>query len=181
MIKFKFNSDILNAFKNLIDKKFISYEYGSGEEEFNRAYGNIRLNFEDYNLDICNIEKTVNIFGEDDDISFFECSVSNQDFKPYIDEDITKTTVNETITEISIVEDEIIINKDENHIFFDQAIIIKTKNNIYMFSRDWQYSELITISNNDNYDTIYPIKKAKADWNNFGEYDIIVNRRTINI
>ncbi len=180
-MNFKISDDIIKILQDSIGKVFTSFEYGAGEAKFSRAYGNVRLNFTGVSLDVSNIEETVNVFGETDDISSFKCVVSKHKFVPYIEEDTVKTDVNEIVTGIEIVEDTININGGEQIIIFDQAIIVKTEKSIYMFSRDWQYSELITVSNTEDYDSVYSLNKVKSDWNNFGEYRVTVKRNKIKV
>ena len=45
-----------------------------------------------------------------------------------------------------------------------------------MFSRDIWFSEVITINENDNYDTVYPIDEVVETWSNDGENKVNVIR-----
>ena len=45
-----------------------------------------------------------------------------------------------------------------------------------MFSKSIWFSELIHISDNDDYDSIYPIEKVIEDWNSDGDYKVNVKR-----
>ena len=45
-----------------------------------------------------------------------------------------------------------------------------------MFSRDVWFSEEINISDNDDYDSVYPIESVIGHWGNEGDYDVVVKR-----
>ena len=80
-----------------------------------------------------------------------------------------------------VISDQITIQEGTYQIEFDEAIVIKTVKDVYMISRDWQYSELIHIYNHEDYDTVYPIKEVIDNWNNFGEYSVKVKRVKIHL
>ena len=50
-----------------------------------------------------------------------------------------------------------------------------------MFSKDVWFSEIINISDNDDYDSVYPIDSVIEHWNSEGDYEVAVKRtgRTI--
>ena len=75
-----------------------------------------------------------------------------------------------------IITDEISVGNGEYEIVFDTALIIKTKYQTIMFSRDVWFSEVINISDNENYDIVYPIDTVIEDWNNEGDYEVTVKR-----
>lgn len=157
--------------KSTMGKNFISYEC-ERLDRFNRTYGNIRLNFTNLNIDICNEQKTLIFFKELEDVAYFEMYKVNADlqFKPYIEESIPeKYDVVEIVQDIIIIEDTIHI-KDEYSIQFDMAIQINTFSNSYIFSKGWFFDEHIYISKNKNFDDVYSIEKVVSDWTGDGEY-----------
>ena len=64
----------------------------------------------------------------------------------------------------------------EYEIVFDTALIIKTESQTIMFSRDVWFSEVINISDNDDYDCVYPIDSVIEHWSNEGDYEVTVKR-----
>ena len=59
---------------------------------------------------------------------------------------------------------------------FDQAIIIRTETKVIMFSRDIWFSEDITISEHDDYNSIFPISQVVDSWSDDGENKVNVIR-----
>ena len=179
MLRNTFNKEELAMFQSIIGTQFISYECGIGEIQFNRAYGNMRLNFSDFSIELENIEKPTTYCGETDDISGFSCRMCSlgKEFKPYIEEKTVVTDVSEIVTSVEIVEDTVHINND-GEICFSSAVIIRTQTRNYMFYRTYQYNENILISDSDDYNLVYPIHNVIEDWSNDGENQVSVERNT---
>ena len=83
--------------------------------------------------------------------------------------------------DIEIVNDSICINDGEFEISFDQAIIIRTESKLIMFSRDIWFSEDITISEHDDYNSIFPIYQVVDSWSDDGENKVNVIRTSRNL
>ena len=75
-----------------------------------------------------------------------------------------------------IIKDKINVNNGEYEIAFDRAIVIRMEKGILMFSRGIWFSEEIAISENDQYDTLFPIEEVVDAWSNEGEYMVRVER-----
>ncbi|MCD7827123.1 MAG: hypothetical protein LUG85_01105 [Clostridiales bacterium] len=178
MFKAKLSEEAINFLCKKIGKKLVSVELGESEAKFSRSYGNIRINFEENAIDLSNLEKPTPFLGKLDDISGFSAKIEdrNKPFVPYLNEKTHTIEINEKITSITVVNDNITINNGKWRIEFDEAIIIKTEENVYMISRDWQYSEIIQFSGHGNYDKIYPINSVIENQSNFGEFSVDVQR-----
>ena len=168
------DKNMIELLKNLKNTKFISYECG---KIFNLASGNLKINTDKISLEITNFLKEDLFFDENEEFAVFECKKSNSKFKPYCDTTLKKFGIEENIINIEIINDFISVNNGEYEFSYDQAIIIKTQNKTIMFSRDVWFSEVITISDNDNYDDVFPISEVKETFSNYGEYKVEVKRR----
>ena len=175
MVDATLNKNMLCLLKKLKNSKFISYECAKNHGS---AYGNLRINTDNGSIEITNIEKTMPFFDIEEDVTSFECEISDPcaEFKPYCIEPFESFEVGEIITGIEIINDEINVNDGEYEISFDQAIIIRTEKQTIMFSRDIWFSEVITIFDNDNYDAFFPVEQAIDAWSEDGENDVKVIR-----
>ena len=169
----KMKQILLNAKSN----RFISYEYGKNDV-LPRAFGNIRINFDTFSIDLTNEEHSLSFFGKNEDITHFACEKVNPNtpFEPATVTETKITTVNKLITDIELITDTINVNNGEYQITFDVAIVFRMKNDIIMFARDTWFSELITIADNDDYDQVFSIDDVKEAWSNDGEYQVDVQR-----
>lgn len=154
---------------------FVSYECG---KVFNNAYGNLRINTDVDSIELTNLQKVVPFFDDEEDVSGFMCKQvdKNSEFKPYCEETPQTFEVGESIKDIEIINDSISINDDEFEISFDQAIIIRTESKVIMFSRNIWFSEIITISEHDDYDSLHPISQVIETWSDQGENRVNVRR-----
>lgn len=177
----KFDSATLSILAEQKGKKLQSYECGSGELMFGRAYGNVRLNFESCALELENTQKPFIVLGEPDDIAFLTCSSIelSSAFQPYVDEDTCSLPIDAIVTDVAIVEETVELNQGAFKAVFDNALIVYTDKGAYMFSRGWHYSELIFISCDDNYDAVYPVSQDTEAWSNDGEEIVSISRRKI--
>lgn len=175
MINAKLSSNMLSTLKSLIGNHLISCD---GAFNNNVAYGNIQINTDLGSVEINNAVTTLPYFDEQEDISIFTCTASqiNKNFKPFCDEPYTTIPINEKIIGISIINDSIFVEQEHYAINFDMAIIIQTIGHSYVISRDWFFSETITLSIDEDFDDVYPISRVISDWNNDGEYTVSVTR-----
>ena len=178
MLDKRLSSEELSLLRSTIGSKFMSYECGSGEAQFSRTYGNIRLNFSNQSFELENYETATMYCGETDDMSGFSCHVCSSciEFKPYIKEATLVKEIFETVIGVEVVEDTIRIDNEEREIRFSSAIVVRTQMNEYMFYRTYQYNENIFISNSDNYDVAYSVCNVIADWSNDGDNRVSVER-----
>ena len=175
MVNASLNKNMLCLLKKLKSSKFISYECAKNHSS---AYGNLRINTDNGSIEITNIEKTMPFFDIEEDVTSFECEISDSyaEFKPYCIEPFEAFEVGEIITGIEIINDEINVNDGEYEISFDQAIIIRTEKQTIMFSRDIWFLEVITIFDNDNYDEFFSVEQAIEAWSEEGKNDVKVIR-----
>ena len=178
MLDKRLSSEEFALLQSTIGSKFISYECGSGEAQFSRTYGNIRLNFSNQSIELENYETATMYCGEADDVSGFSCHACSScvEFKPYVKEATLVKEISETVTGVEVVEDTIHIDNEEREAKFSSAIVVRTQMNEYMFYRTYQYNENIFISNSDNYDVAYPVCNVIADWSNDGDSQVSVER-----
>lgn len=88
--------------------------------------------------------------------------------------------IDEKIQSVEIVNDEINVNDGEYEITIDQALIIRTRDNVYSFYKDWMYSEVINIAVDRNNETVYDVEKVKYEWSDSG-VDPTTIKRTIKV
>ena len=177
MEKAIFNAEMRNILKSIIGKTFVSYECEDSDGP-NMTYGNFRINTDVEAIDVSNETKVMPFFDAEEDVACFAC-IKADPGNPYVPDVVTSTRtvpVQGIIRAVSLVNDAINVNNGEYQITFDQALIIRTDDRIFMFSKDIWFSEMIKISDTDDYDNIYPIASVIEDWNNDGEYIVTVNR-----
>lgn len=177
MVEMKFTQDMIKTIQSMKGKTITSYQCAK-IDEWSRTYGNFRINFEDYAIDFTNRVKGVPFFDEVEEVAGFECAkvYSDAPYEPGIVRDVQIVPVDEVVQSIEVITDEIDVNHGEYQITFDEAVIIHTEYQTIMFSRDVWFSEIIHISTDDNYDNIYPIDSVIENWNNEGDYEVIVKR-----
>ena len=175
MVYATLNKDMIELLKNLKFSNLISYECA---KTYNTAYGNLRINTDKYSIELSNIEKTMPFFDITEDVACFECKVSNPSikFKPYCIEPFEEFEIGEKIENIEIINDVIDVNDGEYEISFDRAIIFRTDKRDIMFSRNIWFSEVITISENDDYDAVYSIDEVIEAWSDEGDNEVNVIR-----
>ena len=176
MIKAKFSSEMLKILKGMVGKDLCSYECGNMVP--NEAYGNLRINLNDFAIEILNEVNELPFYDSTEDISYFTCQKKSlrKSFKPYCEEPSEKHLINENVLSVHIIEDNISINDGEYDISFDMAIIIETNKHKYVFSRGWFFSETIDISVDKEFDDVYPISRVVEDWSDEGDNKVNVIR-----
>lgn len=175
MVYATLNEEMIKLLRNLKFSDLISYE---GAKTHNTFYGNLRINTDKGSIELSNIKKTMPFFDITEDIACFECKVSNPEvkFKPYCIEPFEVFKIDGKIENIEIINDVVDVNDGEYEISFDRAIIFRTNKGDIMFSRDIWFSEVITMNENDDYDTIYPIDDVVETWSNDGDNKVNVIR-----
>lgn len=181
MIRAQFDSEMLEILKETVGKRFVSYECGTGEEKWNRTYGNLRLNFEDFAVDLLNEEKPFQTPYGVDDFACFSCTKMKHScaFHPYVNEPTKVHPINETITKVEIFQDTIRKKQMDFEFCCDTAILFHMPTRTIMFSRRGVCDEGIYIASASDFDKIYPISKVVEDWE-MGEIPVSVERnRTV--
>lgn len=177
MVQAVFSHEMREVLKNMAGHEFISYEYGEDAVP-GTAYGNIKLNFDDGSIDLRCEETPLPFFGEMEDVACFTCRrISSDD--PFVPAVITSTNqvfINERIVSVSIITDNIDIDQGKYNFVFDVAVIIHCEHHTIMFARGIWFSEVITISYDDDYEMVFPMQRIIESWSNEGEYDVQVQR-----
>ena len=179
----------IKILSSLIGQKFLYYEYGE-ERKFGlkifQGKINMRLHFSNIHFNLNNNEYEPE--GRDNELAWFYLSDINSEksFKPYAGSFIVPINVNDIVTGVEIIRENVkIIDKDSNEVLednkADSAIIIRTENNIYMFYRQYIFDEQIKVVNHDNFEEVYPLEKAKRDWDNDQEYLDVITREIIKL
>ena len=179
MIEAKFNLAMREIIKGMKGKTFKSYE---GVPEFQDVpvefYGNFRINLGKESIDFTNLARTTEFAGTIEDVFCFECERAEQDseFQPYLAGPHLVYMVNERIRSVAIVADKVYVPDEDYEIEFDMAFVLRTKYNIYTFTRGWYYWESIEVHIDRNKELPYPTEKVQADWDNIQE-GVTISRR----
>ncbi len=177
MTKATFTNEERALLADMKGKIFVSYECEK-DPPFSRAYGNVRINTDAYSAEIRNETEPFPFFGETEDMSRFSCTKVNPSvpFRPAVVKDSQIVPVNEKIISAELITDTIDVNNGEYVFVFDAALILRTEKRTFMFARDIWFSENITIAENDDYDSIFPLETAKESLSNYGEYPVKATR-----
>lgn len=171
-----FNKNMLLMINELINNnlEYIIYEVSN----HNKSFGDLSLNFNNKLLKITNYE---DMHGWDDeyDSSHFSCEFVDKYIPSVSNATTNKININDKVIDINIIYDE--ITNKYYHFNYDMALEIKTEKHTYIISRDYFYSELISINIDKNFDEIYPISKVIEDWNEDSNYVTEIKRNKINI
>ena len=146
------------------------------------VHGNFRLALGQFAVDIeCKsfaaelLDLNGRIFTED--FPCFCCQKKDlkDRFEPYVVSKPVSFIINEVITEVLLIRDEIKASNGE-HVYMDQALVVKTAEKAYTFSRcEWFLSD-IEINVSDKIEGYMPVKNVKELWNGEGRYSVDVNR-----
>ena len=169
-----FDKDMIKMLKNQIGRNIdcIMYEGSSGN---NTSFGDLAVKIEDVLVEISNHED-MDGWDEEYDSSHFACEVIDE-YIPCVNHAELKTIeINEMIKNINIIYDE--IQNDYYNFNYDMGLEIITENHKYLISRDYYYSEILTISIDKDLDDIYPVSKVIDDWKDDDSIiNVIVNRK----
>lgn len=173
MIEARFSPQMKEILKKLKGEEFISY--GSKEISVDGSAYNGAINLQTSNV-------TLRISNEGKQIPWFKGETKEEVFSFSCEKiDVLKDGkvifVKEKIDEVSLIYDTITIPEKNYQIVFDMALIIKTEKHLYLISREWHFLECLNINLDKDYDDIYPIKKVMEDWNNFGNWQVDVDRK----
>ncbi|MCR5606960.1 MAG: hypothetical protein K6F69_09120 [Treponema sp.] len=146
MIVHGINEKEVQILKSLIGTRLICFK-SQQKDSWNRIFGNIALVTEKAEIELRNELTEIDYFGDSEDVSKFYVNqiTAENPFCLMIEDSVIETSVNETITDIIIVKDEIIVKdssgKSIYEISTDDAVIIKTDSSAYVISRDWHLEE----------------------------------------
>lgn len=178
----------LQMLKTLIGTKLVCFK-SQKKDSWNRIFGNIAIITDKTEIELRNELTDIEYFGDSEDVSkFYVNQISaSKPFSLMIEDEVFKTSVNEIITDIIIVEDEISIKDSSGkpiyEITMDDAVIIKTDNSTYAISREWSLEEeLIFIKTSDYKKNIYSIEQIISEWSDEDENFIATcNRKEISL
>ena len=175
MVKQTFTKEMINIISEMKGKNMVSYQFPQINMK-SRTYGNFRINLEDYAIEFSNENKLVDFFDTNEEVAGFECGKVDLKSEYSFAVPFDTVPIEEKVRSIEIITDEIEVDEHDYKIVFDNAIIFHLEYQTLMFSRSICFSELIYISDNDDYDSIYPIEKVIEDWNSDGDYKVSVKR-----
>ena len=181
MAKKIFTKEMIEIISAMKGERIVSYQCPQ-IDKWSRTYGNFRINMEKYAIEFTNEVKEIPFFDRTEEVAGFECKKVDlhTEFKPALIIDVQVVPVDEKVKTIEIITDKIKVEEDYE-ITFDNALIFHTEHQTIMFSRDTWFSELINISDNDDFDSIFPIEKVIEEWNCDGDYKVSVKRTKRNI
>lgn len=176
-----FSEDMIEVLAEMKGKTFKSYE--CVKMGTSMTYGKCRLNLGTFSIDLYNYVHPMPFFDKTEDIPYFSCEQMEKDSE-YVSCEKNSIPhvymIDEKIQSVEIVNDEINVNDGEYEITIDQALIIRTRDNVYSFYKDWMYSEVINIAVDRNKETVYEVEKVKYDWSDRG-VDPTTVKRTVKI
>ena len=178
MDKIKITNDMKNLLSSIKGETFLSYECEI-EDKWNRTYGYLRINTDLKSLDISNQQKSMSLFGENEDVAIIEIfGNKNKSMKESFNLIDTfspkKVEINEVIKDVFIISE--IVELNDEKIEMDMGIIIQTDKHKYYFTKENWFDEFIYINVDKDFDTIYPIEKDKDEWSSDESDDIKISR-----
>lgn len=113
-----------------------------------------------------------------EDVSYFSCFKKKLTdvYAPSINNKAVSFIINELVSEVVLVRDDINVNNGE-HYLIDRAFIIKTTDKAYTFSRKEIIDESIYYSSSDKIEGFQTVKDVKNSWDGEGRYSVDVNRQ----
>ncbi|MDO4438772.1 MAG: hypothetical protein Q4B86_04920 [Eubacteriales bacterium] len=174
MIYATFNDSMISMLRSFIGCEFNSYKYVSIG---NGTYGNLHIQINGEPYEIRNQQGIVMMNNEFVDLSSLSIKKVAGEFEPVCGDQISINIINDIIQDVQIFQDSVCLSSGDE-ILMDMAVVFKTKHTDIMFSRDVWFSEFITISETSDFDSVYPICRAKDSWRNDDESEVIIHRIT---
>ena len=141
------------------------------KDSYNRVFGNIAINVDNHFYEIKNELTVIDYFGDKEDVSRFYVKKleTKESFEPMVALPVDEISINEIITDISIIQDKITVKESNGstiyEITMDNAIIIKTEKSVYAISREWSLEEeMIIVKTTDYLRDIYSIEQIVSEW-----------------
>lgn len=187
MTRWQFDNKMTQMLQGVVGKRFLSFERDTSVE--GQSYCTARLNFDDISILLKNEEEEIAIFEDDvvpyEEAAKFTCSISdpNQPFASGLDGvAVKKHIVDELVMSVAIASDTIQCIDHGVNIIIDMALIIRTENHTYIFSKShvW-FDEVISINIDRNIDDICPLLSDLNLWNNDGAWNVTVKRTVRNL
>ncbi len=187
MIDHRLTQADISQLKSLIGTKLICFK-SEEKDSWNRIFGNIAIVTDKRVIEIRNeLTPTEYIGGNIEDVSrFFVKPIDDEHpFALMIISDVVETSVNETITDIGIVTDDISVKDLNGNIIYKistaESIIIKTDSSSYVISRDWHLEEVMYfIKTSDIQRDMRSVADIISDWSDEDENTVATcNRKEI--
>ena len=180
MIEARFTNEMKDILKKLIGTEFICYSSSAMYEGETVNDGIVYIHASNLSIKISNAEKQIawfqnNNVGTVEDIFSFHCEEAFEKTNQEV------VFVREKIEKIELITDFLKIPEKNYEIALDMALIIVTEAHRYVISRGWHFGEYLDINVDKNYDDIYPVKQVVEEWNNFGEWEVIIERKTVGL
>ena len=140
-------------------------------KDYNRSYGNIKIEIENCSIEIENDYRLVPYFGTEEELAGYDAKILiNNKFDPSVmKEDLYIKEINMQVIGIKIVRDTITIdynNEDKNEVYnLDQAIIFEFGTMKFAISQTSIFTPMSKITFSEDVETdIKSIKDVKSDW-----------------
>lgn len=176
-----FTGEMLEILASMKHKTLKSFE-GDFSSKFDSVYGIFRINFNGFVIDVSCFTQPKARLNYDgsfalEDFAVFSCvkKKSSEKIDAYFSNPPLCFVKNEIVSDVLIVRDDINISSGE-HIIMDQALIIKTREKAYTFSRkDW-FIENISITTSDSIKGFRTVKQVKTEWEDEGRFKVDIKR-----
>ena len=160
-----FTGKMLNILKAMKGKTLLSYERETDSYDFEESDGNLRINFAEGSVELWNLEQVLPINGEGatEEITVFEAKAVDpkEPYKHCYNRKHKECELPaEKIVAVEIITDEVLTENGRFKITFDQAVVIRTENHTYMFSKGVWFSDTIRINFHGDYDRVYPVSEV---------------------
>lgn len=177
MMKIGFDNEMQKILSGMVGKTLTSYTCGD-EGDSGLIYGNFRLNFAVGSVEIRNEQKARDFFEESEDISGFSCQVVSDEvpFEPMAVAEVHTLPIQDEITEVRLVTDEIESDQGKFKGQFDMSLILVMKHHTLMFSRGVWFSEAIWVENEETAQKLISVDQVRDSLSNDGEYAVQVQR-----
>lgn len=175
MVNIQLTKDMEKVLYSLIGHKLSYFEYGEDPIK-NKAFGNLRIQFNGFCVDVTNELIPVKLLGEDQDMSVFKVKKTETTvpFVPDVVTRIIKQPINKVVSNIDVISYKILINEGEEIINTDVALLFNMDGKTIMLSRDLWWSEVITISCLEEYEKIFSRQNLIESFSNDDEYSVQV-------
>ena len=182
MTIWQFDENMMEMLKGIVGKRFLSVETDDSME--GQSYCVARLNFDGTSILLKNGEEEIAMF-ENEDVPYeeaakFSCSISDttHPFMPGLEGAcVKKYDVDELVANVEIVSDTIKCAEQGIDIVIDMALLVRTENHSFIFSKShvW-FDEVIYVNVDKSIDDVCPLFSDLSLWNNDGEFDVSIER-----
>lgn len=159
--------DVLKKIKGNLMLNICAYDW----KDYNRSYGNIKIESKNCSIEIENDYRLVPYFGTEEELAGYDAKIlKNNKFAPSVmKEDLYIKEINMQVKGIKIVRDTITIDynsEDKNEVYnIDQAIIFDFGIMKFVISQTSIFTPMSKIIFSEDVETdIKSIKDVKSDW-----------------